>query len=104
MRNLLGKRGDPTFPIELFLLFFREAKEQEKQLDHDWYVESLRLQRAMAQTELDEQTLREQLRQEQLGTLREQSKQAAVKKMNEKTDRFGTIGNDFFAQFGTSCR
>lgn len=82
----------------------REAKELEKQMDADWYRESLRLQRTMAQAELDEHNLREQLRQDQLATLRQQAKEAAERKAIDRTDKFGTITGDFYAKFGTSCR
>jgi hypothetical protein len=82
----------------------REAKELEKQMDADWYRESLRLQRTMAQTELDEHNLREQLRQDQLATLRQQAKEAAERKALDRTEKFGTISGDFYAKFGTSCR
>lgn len=73
-------------------------------MDADWYRESLRLQRAMAQAELDEKMLREKLKQDQLATLREQSQQTQERKALDKTERFGTISGDFYAKFGTSCR
>jgi hypothetical protein len=85
-------------------LVLREAKEREKQNDADWYRESLRLQRAMAQAELDEQNLREQLRQDQLATLRDQTREANDRKSASRTDQFGKISGDFYAKFGTSCR
>eukprot|EP00604_Paraphysomonas_vestita_P002842 CAMPEP_0174819576 /NCGR_PEP_ID=MMETSP1107-20130205/2895_1 /TAXON_ID=36770 /ORGANISM="Paraphysomonas vestita, Strain GFlagA" /LENGTH=349 /DNA_ID=CAMNT_0016033337 /DNA_START=79 /DNA_END=1128 /DNA_ORIENTATION=- len=82
----------------------REAKEREKQLDADWYRESLYLQRVMAQTELDEQNLRKKLLQDQLDTLQQQCKEENDRKTQRKIDQFGTITGDFYAKFGTSCR
>jgi hypothetical protein len=107
MRTSSVRRGLPSSPPALLSaahFSLREAKEREKQNDADWYRESLRLQRAMAQAELDEQNLREQLRQDQLATLREQTQQANDRKSTSRSDQFGTISGDFYAKFGTSCR
>lgn len=58
----------------------------------------------MAQTELNEQTLRKQLLQDQLDTLQQQCKEENERKAQRKVDQFGTITGDFYAKFGTSCR
>ena len=87
-----------------FLYLFRDAKEREKQLESDWHRESLYLQRVMAQTELNEQTLRKKLLQDQLDTLQQQCKEENDRKTQRKLDQFGSISGDFYAKFGTSCR
>lgn len=93
-----------TSKLILYKNNFREAQDRERQLDADWYRESLYLQRVMAQTELDEQNLRKKLLQDQLDTLQQQCKEEQDRKQQRKIDQFGTITGDFYAKFGTSCR
>ncbi|CAE7448474.1 unnamed protein product [Symbiodinium microadriaticum] len=86
------------------LIRLKKLKEVQDKADDDaWYREGLRMQRAMAQAELEEQEMRTKLKAEISDTLAQQ-----VSEKNRRDDSsdnaYGKIEGDFYAKFGTSCR
>lgn len=80
----------------------RERNEFERLEDENWYRESLRLQRVMAQAEVEDQRVRKAYNRDTLEYLQNQ---VDMKRHQTKIDAStGQISGDFYEKFGTSCR
>lgn len=82
----------------------RQAKENENSDAGDWKMQAEALSRAMEQASAEEKAMRSYQTQQQLSSLKEQMAAQAKNRESEKRNRYGTIGNEFFSNFGTSCR
>jgi len=87
------------------LIRLKKQREQDEKDEEDaWYREGLRMQRAMAQAELEEAEMRARLKDDMNATLAEQVREAKDKNSLAADDSYGKIEGDFYAKFGTSCR
>lgn len=98
-----GQRRQILLENEELLRLKREREAQEKAEEEAWFRENLRMQRAMAQAELEEQEMRAKLKADVCNTLAQQVAEKNQRDTNED-DNYGRIGGDFYAKFGTSCR
>lgn len=98
-----GQQKQLLLENEELMRLKKERDEQERLDEENWYRESLRLQRVMAEVELENERVRAAYRDETQDFLRSQVEDAKNRKYAETADR-GKIEGDFFAKFGTSCR
>lgn len=82
----------------------KEREEQERLDDENWYRESLRLQRVMAEVELENEHVRAAYNDDTQAFLRNQVEEAKSRTKMEADTDYGKIEGDFFSKFGTSCR
>lgn len=82
----------------------KEREAQERQNDEDWNRESLRLQRVMAQVELENERVRAAYNDDTQAFLRNQVEEAKNRNKIDGDADYGKIEGDFFSKFGTSCR
>lgn len=81
-----------------------ERDEQARLEDEQWYRESLRLQRVMAEVELENEQVRSAYHEDVQAHLRSQVAGVNVKNRMQHDEDHGKISGDFYSKFGTSCR
>jgi hypothetical protein len=99
-----GQQKQILMENEELIRLRKDMSDQEKQEDEQWYRESLRLQRVMAQVELENERVRTAYNDDTQAYLRSQVDEAKAKTKMESSADYGIIEGDFFAKFGTSCR
>jgi hypothetical protein len=82
----------------------KERDDQDRTDDENWYRESLRLQRVMAQVELENERVRAAYNEDTQAFLRNQVDEAKSRTKMESDTDYGKIEGDFFSKFGTNCR
>lgn len=99
-----GQQKQLLMENEELIRLRKEREEQEKKEEEDWYRESLRLQRLMAEAELENERVRSAYNAETQEYLRNQVEEAKSRTKMDDDTGYGKIEGDFFAKFGTSCR
>lgn len=82
----------------------RQAAEAEAQYNQDWAFQQHQASRAMEEAHQEEQNLRNAEKERHLEIIAEQQRAERERKANSERNRFGSIGDGFFSDFGKSCR
>jgi len=99
-----GQRKQMLMENEELVRLKKERDYLQKQEDEQWYRESLRLQRVMAEVELENERVRVAYNEDTQAFLRNQVEETKTRTKHENSTSYGKIEGDFFSKFGTSCR
>ena len=78
--------------------------EHQAAYEQDWAMQQFLSSRAMEEAYLEEKRLREAEREKHLKILESQRQQGRERRTFEEHERFGSIREGFFNNFGKSCR
>ena len=82
----------------------RQAAEAEAQYEEDWALQQHQASRAMEEALYEERNLRNAENERHLNIIAEQQRAEKERRANAERNRFGSIGEGFFSDFGKSCR
>lgn len=82
----------------------RQAAEAEVQYNQDWAFQQYQANRAMEEAHQEEKYLRNAENERHLKIIAEQQRTERERKANSERNKFGSIGEGFFSDFGKSCR
>merc|ERR1711916_123170 len=82
----------------------RQASEAEAQYNQDWAFQQYQANRAMEEAHQEEKYLRKAENERHLKIIAEQQRTERERKANSERNKFGSIGEGFFSDFGKSCR
>ena len=99
-----GQQKQLLMENEELIRLKKEREAQERQDDENWNRESQRLQRVMAQVELENERVRAAYNDDTQAFLRNQVDEAKNRSQMESATDYGKIEGDFFSKFGTNCR
>ena len=99
-----GQQKQLLMENEELIRLKKEREEQERLDDENWYRESLRLQRVMAEVELENERVRTAYKDETQAYLKTQVEEAKNRTKMDNDTGYGKIEGDFYSKFGTNCR
>ena len=99
-----GQRTKLLLENEALRKLKQQAIDAEAQYDQDWAFQQQQASRAMEEAAYEEMSLRRAENEKHLKVIAEQQRAERERKANADKNRFGSIGNGFFSDFGKSCR
>lgn len=99
-----GQQKQLLMENEELIRLKKEREANERMDDENWNRESQRLQRVMAQVELENEKVRAAYNDDTQAYLRNQVDEAKNRNNMDWDTDYGKIEGDFFSKFGTNCR